>query len=235
MPRTGTRIRRRGQKRRHDGIAPRRIAAGEEEPDAAASGSRVSRRAHTTTSLGSSRTTASAISRALVRCETSRTMAPSSARARTLRHSRASVVGVEGGARLVERDHGPDAPQVAVEGAGDGDPLRLAAGESGALDAELERRGRGRRRTRGRARARPWRHRGRRRRGRRCRGCVPAMSPGCCPAHASQVDGVSVADVVTRRGRVAVELGGAAEGGEQARLARAARSLDEGDGARARR
>ena len=87
-----------GQNRRAGGIAPRSTPCAVEP--------RRCRRAHTITSLGSRRTTSSAIARALVRCEISRTAAPSSA---SCAHARATVglgVGVERGAGLIERDDG---------------------------------------------------------------------------------------------------------------------------------
>ena len=188
------------------------------------------------TSLGSRRTTSSAIARALVRCEMSSTVAPSSASvARMPRHSRASVSGSSaelGSSSAITRRA---AAQVAVERAGDGDALRLPAGEAGALHAELLRRVEVAGARERRARARTSGASGAASPRATLSAIVPAMSPGCWPAHASHVEGARSRTSRRRRGRRALERGGAAQGGEHARLAGAARSLEEGDGARAAR
>ena len=57
---------------------------------------------------------------------------------------------------------------------------------------------------------------------------VPAISPGDWPAHASHRRGGEVADVASVEDRRSLEVGRAAQGGKEARLAGSARSLDEG-------
>ena len=119
------------------GIAPRSTRAG-----ARRTGRGVRRglvdRAHATTSLGSRRTTSSAISRALVRCEMRSTVGAvvgEVADARATAAPRSSGSSAELGSSSAMTRRAP--AQVAVERAGDGDALRLPARESGALHAEL--------------------------------------------------------------------------------------------------
>ena len=190
------------------------------------------------TSLGSRRTTSSAIARALVRCEMSSTVAPPIGEPRgRCATARASVVGVERGARLVERDHArpPRAGAGRTRGrrrrAAPGRPTgprparrAPASGSRSPAHASVERRvARARASGAGSPSAtfvgdRP---------GDQARAAAP-------PTRASRA-ARGRATSRTAVGRRAVERRGAAQGGEDAGLAGAARSLEQGDGARVAR
>ena len=130
---------------------------------------------------------------------------------RRLAQSAASVVGVERGARLVERDHASRARA----GAGRSRARRRRAAPGRPRGPRPARRA-----TASGSRS-PARRQLERRGDERAVGCgiaerdvrraiVPAISPGCWPAHASHVDGARSRDVGDRRrSRVPVELGAA--------------------------